>query len=285
MNKLQKYMLEEVARLETAIKNNEQVLNESPDGELKCYKFNDYYRWYILNEKDKKKRRRYLNKSEQALAESLALKGFIKDVLKDEKQELNAIQLYLRHCSEFERGNTYFGRNEEYARLLEPHSRKQLQSQSAAVQTWLDNYQTNPDNHPEELRVMTRAGFMVRSKTERDILHALIDHHVPFKYEHITHTDIGDLEPDFTILHPTTGEEFIWEHNGSMDDPNYARKVLKRTAAYYRLGFHPGKNFIMTFEENNAGLDTEWIEAIIHQYFLDPISMRSKVRSNYSSIV
>lgn len=278
-------MREEAARLEASIRANEAIINKSPDGDLKCYKFNNYFKWYVLDEKDKKKNRRYLNKSESGLAEALALKGFANSILKDEKQELNAIRLYLRHCSEFKRSDDYCNRNEEYARLLEPYNKKLLQSQSAVIQAWLKDYSTNPNNHPEELRVMTRAGFMVRSKTERDILHALMDHNLPFKYEQVTATDIGNLEPDFTILHPTTGEEFIWEHNGNMDDPVYARKVLRRSGAYYRLGFHPGKNFIMTFEEKNAGLDTEWIEAIIHQYFLDPISMKSKVRTNYASIV
>ena len=160
--------------------------------------------------------------------------------------------------------------NSDINHLVEGFLSKRYQKSTQAVSDWLSQRSGVSAGHEEGLKVKTHAGFNVRSKSERDILHSLMDFGIPYKFEEQVLTDIGPLYPDFTILNPLNGQEVIWEHNGSMDDPEYAAKVFKRTAAYYRKGYHPGKNFIITYEENNEGIDKDWIEAIIRQYFTDP---------------
>lgn len=272
MNKLQESMKREATRLEQSIKEKEQQLAGLPEGELKCYYFNDTFRWFVINKDEKARRKRsYLSKSQYETAQDLALKGWISRELQDEKKELNAIQMYLRHSCNFNRGKDFIN-NEENQRLLSDYFHKEQEKQSAKINDWLSQRSTRSAPYPEMLKVRTRAGFNVRSKSERDIIHTLMKFNLPFKYENCIETDIGPLFPDITILNPTTYEETIWEHNGSMDNPEYAEKVMRRTAAYYRLGYHPDKNFIMTFEENNEGIDTDWVEAIIKQHFVSPYS-------------
>ena len=51
----------------------------------------------------------------------------------------------------------------------------------------------------------------------------------------------GIVYPDFTFLSPKTGEEIYWEHDGRMDDPEYARKAIKKIETYEKNGIFQGK--------------------------------------------
>ena len=254
-----------------------------PDGLLKCYSVGNRHKLYVVSlqevvektpsgksRKKQVRQRRYLKQSELQLAEQLAIKGLIQAELQDAQRELKAINRYLKYCSSFDSVDKYLNTNPDICSLVDEYKTNKYLEATHQVSEWLAQRSGISAGHEERLTVKTHAGFNVRSKSERDILHALIDFGLPYKYEEQVITDIGPLFPDFTILNPLNGKEVIWEHNGSMDDPIYAAKVFKRTAAYYRAGYHPGKNFIITYEENNEGLDRDWIDAIIIQHFTNP---------------
>lgn len=270
MNKLQSQIQFEIACLEKSICVKEEELSSLPDGELKCYSNEQRIRRYIVSKDSSNRIRRYLGRDEVVLAEQLAIKGLLQSELRDETIELKAMQYYLKHCSSFDSAEKYLSSNDDILNLVSGYKSERYKQSTKHVQDWLSNRCGVSAGNEHQLRVKTHAGFNVRSKSERDILHALMDHGLPYKYEERIFTDVGPLFPDFTILNPLNGQEVIWEHNGSMDDPNYAAKVFKRTAAYYRKGFHPGKNLINTYEENNEGIDSDWIETIIKQYFTNP---------------
>lgn len=294
-------MTQRASELESSIKEKQNFIASSPAGQIKCYKFGGYYRWFISNEKGNanndsphtsinsgenseedscstanctKSQRRYLSKKDIELATLLAVKGLYEAELRDEIQELNAVKMYLRHRSNFQRGNDYLERNEEFSRLVRPYLDNKAFTSKKAVIEWMQNRQNDSVPYPEKLNILTKAGIYVRSKSERDIANALVKYNLPFKYECKVESDIGPLFPDFTILNPRNGQEIIWEHNGMMDNPEYANRTFRRTAAYYRLGYHPDKNFIMTYEENNEGLDDDYIDAIIRHFFVDTFSYK-----------
>ncbi len=285
MNNLRTFMQTEAARLEQSIQDKESQLAGMPEGMLKSYEDSKRHRRYVISFKTMKiapendsddnnekivRERRYIKSSESDLAEQLAIKGLIQAELSDERRELNAINRYLKCCSSYDAAQNYINSNNDICALVDKYKAEKFIASTSTVNVWLSQRSGVSAGHEKGLRVKTHAGFNVRSKSERDILHALMDFGIPYKYEEQLITDIGPLFPDFTILNPLNGEEVIWEHNGSMDDPVYATKVFKRTAAYYRAGYHPGKNFILTYEENNEGLDRDWIESIIKHYFTNP---------------
>lgn len=268
-------------RLEDCIAKKENFIQKAPQGILTCYPNGDCWRWYVLEEADKsvngkdnkknnrKNRRRYLSKAEEETAKELALKGLYEKELLDDRQELRAINMYLKNCSSFERGNKYVERTGEFTRLLSEHYESQQCSKSERIEKWLADKYTGPVPHPEELKVPTRAGINVRSKSERDIIRLLMEHEIPFKYEQHMKYGNEDLYPDFTILSPTTGKVFIWEHNGIMDKEGYAIKKLKEEGYYYKLGYVRGKNMIVTYEQRNEGIDEQESEFIIHHMILE----------------
>ncbi|MBQ0040744.1 MAG: hypothetical protein KBS56_01805 [Clostridiales bacterium] len=263
----------ERVRIEDSIKKKEEFIKSAPQGKLRCYKNGNNTRWYVITESKEKdgrsiKRRKYLSKSELDIASVLAKKGLYEKEILDEKQELRSIKMYLNNCSKYERASNYLKFNEEYSILIGENYKKNRQLSSKYVKQWLDNRYKGPVPREWELTVPTRAGFNVRSKSERDIIRVLMDYEIPFKYEEKIIIEGRDLFPDFTILSPTTGKELLWEHNGLMDKEGYADKKLKDELLYYKLGYRRGKNMIVTYEENNEGIDEVWVERIIRHYIL-----------------
>ena len=59
---------------------------------------------------------------------------------------------------------------------------------------------------------------------------------------------MGTVYPDFTFLSKKTGEEIYWEHNGMVDNPVYARNMVRKIECYENNGIFPGERLILTYE-------------------------------------
>ena len=91
---------------------------------------------------------------------------------------------------------------------------------------------------------------------------------IPFRYECALHLDNITLFPDFTIRHPTTGTIFYWEHFGMMDDVYYAKNTSLKLQTYTSYGIIPTLQLITTYETKNHPLSSDFIEKMLHLYFL-----------------
>ncbi len=115
----------------------------------------------------------------------------------------------------------------------------------------------------------TLKGDIVRSWPELLIADALFRARIPYRYEkpfvlYNGHT----IRPDFTIMHPVTGEVFIWEHFGRTDKPSYMGDSVKKIKDYAKSGAIIGKGLIATFDNDEFKLTNEEIRQIIKEYFL-----------------
>lgn len=95
--------------------------------------------------------------------------------------------------------------------------------------------------------IKTEEGIMVRSKAEMIINDSLLKSHIPHKYEKPIKIGNGTLRPDFTILNRNTGKQFIWEHFGLMDNPQYVERFLKKLKTYEEAGYYLYDGLIATF--------------------------------------
>ena len=122
--------------------------------------------------------------------------------------------------------------------------------------------------HPENLIHKTRSGAYVRSKSEVLIARILSEYLIPFRYE--CALQLGDkcIYPDFTMLHPVTGEVFYWEHFGLMDDASYSQNAFSKMHLYTSEGIIPSVHLITTYETEKHPLSVEMIEEIVKYYFL-----------------
>ena len=269
-----KLVEKECEALRKSIKKKQQYVNKAPEGHLQCHKASTYYNWYISsrviecddkkNEQSVKEVRKYIKKADRKLAEKMALKGLYVQELLDEKQELKSLTNYLNHRSHFERREKYLSRSDELRNLLKSHLEAKW---SPDVQQWLDEHKYPDVQVLDPGKYRCKNGMLVRSKSEQLIVSALESHGVPFKYEEPLYLSNQLYFPDFTILNKRTGQEFIWEHFGMMNTPDYYTHNMKKINMYFNNGYIPFVNFITTFEVNNSGIDIMWIERIIETFF------------------
>lgn len=132
---------------------------------------------------------------------------------------------------------------------------------SAQERQWLSTAGSNNPIKPETLKYMTRAGIMVRSKSERTIADKLVEYGLPFRYEARYENCYQGCSfvtsPDFIIL-CADGREVIWEHFGLLSDEEYAQKNTQKLIDYLRCGCSLTRDLICTIEtdiENPQVLD------------------------------
>ncbi len=76
------------------------------------------------------------------------------------------------------------------------------------------------------------------------------------------------FHPDFTCLNLRTRREFIWEHFGRMDDPEYIAETLGKFETYTANGIFPGESLIFTMETQDRPLNPATVEALVKKYLL-----------------
>lgn len=111
----------------------------------------------------------------------------------------------------------------------------------------------------------TNGGTTVRSKSELIIANLLEANDIPYCYEIPLKLGIHRKYPDFTIMHPFTGDLLIWEHFGALHQPDYEQKMNEKMSLYLKHGYQPWKNLIYTFEFD---LDPKRLQQIVDDILL-----------------
>ena len=70
------------------------------------------------------------------------------------------------------------------------------------------------------------------------------------------------------FLSRKTGEEIYWEHYGRVDDPKYAKKMVKKIQSYENNGIFQGDRLIHTYETELTILNTNKIEQLVKRYLV-----------------
>ena len=91
---------------------------------------------------------------------------------------------------------------------------------------------------------------------------------IAYRYECELKIGKAVFYPDFTILHPLTGKEIYWEHEGMMDKPEYAKSAVKKIESYQRNGIHLGERLILTFETELTVLNSQIVEELVEKYLV-----------------
>lgn len=128
-----------------------------------------------------------------------------------------------------------------------------------------------PPKYPEALRITAFDGTPVRSKVEAMIYACLCTAGFYVIYEFPIEIEKGRYVcPDFLLIHPVTGQIYIWEHLGlwfgTGDTSNYRRSYLQKLDLYNTIGFVTGINLFTSFEPEE-GLDMKKIAETIEQLF------------------
>lgn len=254
-------VLEEYDLLQTQMTKIKEQLTDLPEGKLTCARGNHCYKWYRTIGHD----RTYIPKSDQKLAEQLAVRKYLSLTLERLSREKTALEFYLKHHSgEPDKAEKLLTEHSGYQELLAPY----FKPKSEMVREWVNAPYEQNMSHPENLVHKTSSGIYVRSKSEAMIALFLHTNHIPFRYECQLNLGGVVLYPDFTILHPETSKIYYWEHFGMMDDAAYIRNTCSKIQLYSSNGIVPSIQLITTYETKDHPLSYEEISWMASHYFL-----------------
>lgn len=261
---IRRMLTERLHKLEKDRKNRENALKRAPQGKLRISNTRSgpqYYYRRLENEKTGI----YLPKKEITLVRRLGQKDYDQRTLKSIENEIKAIRKFL---------NQYPCPAAEEVYLHMPESRRGLvnpleMTDEMFVEEWLSQEHDRKDPPDPENGFPTKHGEIVRSKSEWIIASLLEDYNVPFRYEApIYLEDMGIIHPDFTVLNIRLRKVRYWEHEGMMDNPDYAEYAIRRERAYIRNGFYPGDDLILTSETRTQPLNPDLVKKMIEKYCL-----------------
>ena len=250
---------------------------EAPAGRLSVNQNGCYTKWYLKEENSTK----YIPKSQRDLAKSAAQSAYFREMLAALEREQRTVERLIFAVKNAEGVNEKYA-SAKYADLMGDYrysaSKRltvdgtgagglQMENQDFDPAAWAGaDYPTNPYK-PENRIHGTLCGRKMRSKSEAKIADALFRRGLYFRYE--DRLIINGLEkyPDFTILSHDFKKVIYWEHLGMMDDVKYRNRNLTKIGEYIEEGIMPGDNLILTFETDDKGLDSIFVEQMIDMYF------------------
>ena len=251
-----------IEELSILVKTLNKALAKAPEGSLHLMKSNKSIQYVHYNENDHS--RVYIPKKNIRLIKALMQKNYDSKLLKTAREQLKILE----KCAE-KTGPKLLVK--VYDKL--PDARKLLIndrgiSDEEFVKQWAaEPYKHKPmDEHMAEF--MTNRGERVRSKSEKIIADMLNEKGLAYRYEEpLILLGLGTIHTDFKILHPRRRVVVFMEHNGRMDDPEYAERATKRINAYERNGYYEGDRLLLIFETSTRPLDTEMLSKKLDHFF------------------
>ena len=259
-------------RMNEAIAWAENSLKSAPAGSLLIDTHKKFPRFYHrVDPQDKKGT--YLGKQDETLITKLAQKDYDKQLLNvalKEKKRLERLQAL-----------------DNKGATADPMSNGDIliavyDSLSATRQTLVEPFDMNDDQYAQHWLaqdycpnthsfgiggLFSQKGQQMRSKSEVIIADQLAAADVPYRYEQPLYIGgYSSVYPDFTVLNKRTRVEYVWEHLGAMDDPDYCRQALEKLNRYALAGYLPGDKLLVTQESAAVPLDTRVVSALIERY-------------------
>lgn len=127
------------------------------------------------------------------------------------------------------------------------------------ILSWATSRYVKSNYREGELKHRTTHGLWLRSKSEVLIAEKFYGHMIPFRSEEVIATPRGIVVPDF-IVPGRDGKLYYWEHAGMMDKEEYREKHRHSLEKYESIGIVPWKNLIVTYDDEDGGIDLERIE-------------------------
>lgn len=259
MTGLKQMLEQEEMHLAKLVKRAQTNLKNAPEGTLRL-SCNKNKVQYYHSTKGGKYNGVYIPKSEQELAKRLAQKDYDEKLLLCAQKRLKQIDKILFDYEDDEIENLFLKQHLERQRLVQPVEPTWEQ----LIESWM-NEEYEAKGFAEGTPVIySDRGERVRSKTERSIADFLYKNNIPYKYECPLYLiGYGTVYPDFTILSKRKRKLVYWEHDGKMDDPEYAINAVRKIQTYENNGIILGDNLIVTFETSKTVLNNSSLERII----------------------
>lgn len=263
MRGLKNLLMKEQARLEAIITNAQIRLDNVPEGTLRLSETNSYVQFYHCTKENKLGK--YIAKGNEELIQELAQKSYDEKVLKVAEKRLNQITRLLKDYEDDEIEQIFMKEHKERQHFIKPVE----QTWEEYLREWKEKEYQGKGFQEGMPIIVTERGERVRSKSEKILADYFYRKGIEYKYEcPIYLKGMGVVYPDFTLLSKKNGKEIYWEHNGMVDEPAYARKMVQKIDAYENNGIFQGERLILTYETEQSVLNTGKIEKIVKKYLI-----------------
>jgi len=207
----------------------------------------------------------YIHSGDIEIARKLAQKKYNDSVLKTAQKRISQIKRLLNDYEENEIDKLYDNAHPARKRLITPVEFTYEQKLS----NWIQTSHEGKGFVDGTVDIRTNSGIRVRSKSEKILADYFESVGLNYKYEcPLVLKPFGTIYPDFTFLSKKTGNEVYWEHEGMMDNPEYARSAIQKIDLYEKNGIYPGERLILTFETSVTTLNSKNIKDLTNKYLI-----------------
>lgn len=233
--------------------------SQEPKGTLRISVDKNKVRYYHCLD-DYNGTQKYIHSNEMSIAKELAQKAYEEKMLKLAQKRLGQIKRLLKDFEDNEIDKLYDDLHPARKKLFLPKEKTIEQKYN----DWIALEYQGKEFQEGASMILTERGERVRSKSEKIMADYFYRNNVEYKYEKpLFLKGYGYVYPDFTFFSKRIGDEVYWEHDGKMDDPEYARKAIKKIDEYENNEIYIGERLFVTFETSNKILSTREIERIL----------------------
>ncbi|WP_026493405.1 hypothetical protein [Butyrivibrio sp. XPD2002] len=205
----------------------------------------------------------YIKKEDMALVYALAQKSYDQKIKKLVDRRIKHIEKISREYEDNEIEEIYNNLHPARKTLIKPVEIPWEQK----LADWKNKPYTGKEFAPGIPEIYTKKGERVRSKSEKILADTFFDMGIEYKYEcPLKLKNFGVVYPDFTFLRKRDCKEIYWEHDGRMDDPEYAEKAVRKINSYIANGIFPGDKLIISYETSGVVLNDRVIKMLIKKY-------------------
>ncbi|MCQ2506874.1 MAG: hypothetical protein MJ113_06855 [Lachnospiraceae bacterium] len=198
------------------------------------------------------------------MAKELAQKTYDEKILRYAEKKYSQMSILLNGFDDNKLENIFLSESIERRNLISPIE----ETYEMKLDKWLSQPYVGKEINANTSVIKTDNGLQVRSKSERFMANYFDSIGLKYKYEcPLILKPYGVIYPDFTFLSPKTGKEIYWEHEGMLDNPEYAQTAAKKIELYMKNGIFPGDNLILTFETTTNVLDKDILKLLVKRYF------------------
>ena len=251
-------------KLEKIKKNRENSLKRAPEGKLRISSSKGRPQYYCRYEKSDKNGI-YIPQKDIVMARRLGQKDYDQETLDSVQTEILIIKRFLANYPDVAAEEVFQSLPLLKRDLICPFE----MTDEMFVEAWLSKEYERKEFRKTDEGFSTDHGEIVRSKSEWIIANLLEKYAVPYRYEAALYLPgMGIIHPDFTTLNVRLREERYWEHEGMMDNPEYAERAIQRERVYIKNGYLPGDKLILTSETARQPLNPEIVKWMIEKYCL-----------------
>lgn len=240
-------------------------------GSLQIGSTNEYVKYfhYYPDKEGARSKCHYLSKRDLELARQLAQQEYEAQLLNVAKRQLRILEKHPGEYDPHALQDVYMNLHEARKILVTPL----VITDESYVKQWESVPYVPGQFSTNDPFIMAERGDRVRSKSEKIIADKYFRRGVPYRYEFPLTLKDGKKEvirrPDFLVLDKRTRKEYIHEHFGKVDDPDYAQhQLLEKLELYAENGIFPGVNLLITMESSQHVFNDRYLDLLIKKYHL-----------------